>query len=61
MISYTYLDTNTGNVTLTSPIRAADDKVRVTCPAMPGAGLPPLGTLTCAATYRVTQADLDAG
>ena len=61
VISYSYLVTNTGNVTLTSPIRVADDKVRVTCPATPGAGIAPLGTLTCTATYRVTQSDLDAG
>ena len=61
VISYSYLVTNTGNVTLTSTIRVADDKVRVTCPATPGAGIAPLGTLTCTATYRVTQDDLDAG
>ena len=38
-----------------------DDKVRVTCPATPGTGIAPLGTLTCTASTRVTQADLDAG
>ena len=61
VISYSYLVTNTGNVTLTSAIRVADDRVRVTCPATPGAGIAPLGTLTCTASYRVTQDDLDAG
>lgn len=60
-ISYSYLVANTGNVSLTSIIRVTDDKVRVTCPAIPGAGIAPLGSLTCSATYRVTQADLDAG
>ncbi len=60
-ISYSYLVTNIGNVTLTGRIQVADDKTRVTCPATPALGIAPAGTLTCTATYRVTQADLDAG
>ena len=61
-VSYSYLITNTGNITLTAPISVNDNKIAVvSCPAMPASGLPPLATLSCTATYRVTQADLDAG
>jgi len=64
-LDYSYLVTNTGNVTLTDPIRVNDDKIAVpqivSCPTLPAGGLAPNGTLTCAATYTVTQADLDAG
>ena len=33
LIAYTYVVTNTGNVTLPGPITVADNKVPVTCPA----------------------------
>ncbi|MFJ8434693.1 GEVED domain-containing protein [Kitasatospora sp. NPDC094019] len=65
-LTYTYLVTNTGNVTLTD--------VRVDEGAFSGSGtlsaiscpddarsLDPGRTLTCTATYTVTQADVDAG
>lgn len=62
VISYSYAVQNTGNITLTAPITVADDKIAlVTCPASPTAGLPPLASITCNGTYRVTQADLNAG
>ncbi len=61
-ISYSYVVTNTGNITLTAPITIADNRIAsVVCPVTPGAGIPPNGTLTCTATARVTQANLDAG
>jgi large repetitive protein len=61
-ISYAYVVRNTGNVTLTAPITVADDRIAsVSCPAIPSAGIPPNGTLTCTATTRITQANLDAG
>ncbi|QWP78940.1 DUF11 domain-containing protein [Lysobacter sp. K5869] len=60
-LNYTYLVTNTGNVTITAPVSVTDDKTTVTCPALPAGGLAPSQTLTCSASYTVTQADLDAG
>ena len=33
VISYSYVVTNTGNVTLAGPVTVADDKAAVTCPA----------------------------
>ncbi|WP_435257224.1 beta strand repeat-containing protein [Thioclava sp. FR2] len=62
VVSYSYTVTNTGNITLTAPISVADDRIaRVNCPVFPAAGIAPLGTYVCTATYRITQADLDAG
>jgi uncharacterized repeat protein (TIGR01451 family) len=65
-ISYSYLITNIGTVTLigngaNGVFTVTDDKIpTVTCPMTP-AGLAPGGTLTCTASSTVTQADLDAG
>src|SRR6185503_8162314 len=59
-INYSYLLKNTGNVTLSAPFTVNDNKVTVTCPASP-TSIAPNGTITCAASYNVTQADLDAG
>ena len=60
VISYSYLVTNTGNVTLSGPFSVSDDKATdESCPAT--ATLAPLGSITCTATYTITQADLDAG
>ncbi len=62
IISYEYLVTNTGNVTLTTPININDDKIEtVSCPALPASGLAPQASLTCTADYEAVQADLDAG
>ncbi len=57
VISYSYLVTNTGNVTLTDAITVTDDKTTVTCGTTL---LAPGGTITCTASYTITQADLDA-
>ena len=57
-INYTFLVTNTGNVTL-HDVGVTDPKVgTVTCPATT---LAPQAQTTCTASYTVTQADLDAG
>ncbi len=57
-IAYSFVVTNTGNVTLAG-VAVADAKVgTVTCPA---ATLAPGATTTCTATYTLTQADVDAG
>ncbi len=57
-IDYVYDLTNIGIGTLLGPITVSDDKVAVTCP--PG-DLLAGATLTCTATYVMTQADVDAG
>ena len=62
-ISYSYLVTNTGNVTLTSV--AVDDPTLgpVTCPPPTVRGLVPNASVTCAANsaYTVTPEDVDRG
>ena len=58
-LTYSYVVTNTGNVTMTEPVTVTDDRATVTCETnLPFA---PLESLICSATYTVTQADLDAG
>jgi uncharacterized repeat protein (TIGR01451 family) len=64
-VTYTFVATNTGNVTITDPEVTEGDFTgtgtlsALACPATgslaPGAGM------TCTATYVVTQADVDAG
>ncbi|MEP5631152.1 MAG: hypothetical protein ABJP79_04665 [Tateyamaria sp.] len=62
VLTYDFVVTNTGNVTLTAEINVADDLIPdVSCPAITGAGIAPGGTLTCTGSYEVTQIDLDAG
>ena len=58
VISYSYVVKNTGNVTLAGPVTVTDDKATVTCPA---GGLAPGASMTCTASYTITQGDLDAG
>ncbi len=60
-LSYDYVVTNSGNITLTEAITISDDRVSVTCPALPLGGLAPGATLTCTATDTVTQEDLNTG
>lgn len=61
-LSYSYLVTNTGNITLTDPVVVTDNRIAsVNCPALPAGGLAPTASITCTATYTTTQADLDAG
>ena len=60
-VSYDYVVTNTGNVTVTSPIMIADDQISVSCPALPAGGLAPNATLTCIASDMISQDDIDNG
>ena len=59
-IDYTFVVTNTGNVTLTDVTVTDPSRSTVSCPADP-ATLDPGETETCTATYTITQADIDAG
>ena len=57
VIGYNYLLTNTGGVAL-GDLTVIPSLGPVTCPSGP---LEPGGTLACAGSYAITQADLDAG
>jgi uncharacterized repeat protein (TIGR01451 family) len=63
VVPYSYVITNTGNVTLTG-VTLTGDKVApasITCnPAQP-ATLAPNATMTCTGSHTVTQAEFDAG
>ncbi|MEZ4864026.1 MAG: hypothetical protein R3C14_22090 [Caldilineaceae bacterium] len=60
VINYSYLVTNSGNVTLNGPFTVSDDKsTDESCPAT--ATLAPSASITCTASYTISQADLDAG
>ena len=58
-IAYRYVLTNPGNVALDGPFTVADDKVSVVCPAT--AILDVGASLTCTASYRISQPDVAAG
>ena len=65
-ISYSYLVTNSGNVSLAGPVTVTDDKATVSCPAVSTVGnldanLDPGESITCTASYTITQADLNSG
>jgi uncharacterized repeat protein (TIGR01451 family) len=65
VIDYTYVVTNTGNVSLQGPVVVTDDKTTVTCPDLTTVGdldanLDPGESITCTASYTITQADVDA-
>jgi uncharacterized repeat protein (TIGR01451 family) len=65
-ITYSFLVTNTGNVTLTDVVptegsfSGSGTLSGITCPAG-AASLAPDASVTCTATYTTTQADVDAG
>ncbi len=67
VLSYAFLVTNTGNVSLAGPVTVADNRASdESCPAVTTVGnldafLDPGESLTCTASHTVTQADLDAG
>ncbi|WP_327687191.1 DUF7507 domain-containing protein [Streptomyces sp. NBC_00467] len=64
LVPYDFLVTNTGNVTLTS-VDVEETAFTGTGPApqaaCPGGTLAPGASMTCTATYTVTQADFNAG
>jgi ELWxxDGT repeat protein len=65
-ISFQYTVTNSGNTVLAGPVNITDTKVGVSCPAVNTVGdlndnLDPFESLSCAALYTITQADLNAG
>jgi uncharacterized repeat protein (TIGR01451 family) len=59
-VRYHYLVTNTGNVTLTG-VRINDLLPGLSAIACPSATLSPVGSMTCTASYRLTQANVNAG
>ncbi|MGH9379949.1 MAG: DUF7507 domain-containing protein [Thermoanaerobaculia bacterium] len=59
-IEYTFVVTNTGNVTL-SNITITDPLDGLSPISCPGTTLAPGAEMTCTATYTVTQQDVDAG
>ena len=60
VISYSFQVTNSGNVTLSGPFTVSDDQASdESCPAT--ASLAPGASITCSASYTVTQGDLNAG
>ena len=67
VISYSFLVTNSGNVSLAGPVTITDDKTtNETCPAVTTVGnlngtLDPGESITCTASYTITQADLNSG
>jgi uncharacterized repeat protein (TIGR01451 family)/LPXTG-motif cell wall-anchored protein len=63
VVTYTYVATNTGNVTLDSVVVTdpLDGVSALSCDQAAPVRLAPGDVLTCTATYSVTQADLDFG
>ncbi len=55
VLHYSYLVTNLGNVTLQQAIEVSDGKTTTTCPALPAGGLAPGTSITCSASYTVTD------
>jgi hypothetical protein len=61
VITYSYVVSNATNVTVSGPFLISDDIVtNVACPGSP-AQLIPGGSVTCAGSHTVTQANLDSG
>ena len=65
IVSYSFLVTNTGNVTMTDvtvdeAAFTGTGPMSIICPAG-AASLAPAAQLTCTAAYTLTQADVDAG
>ena len=59
-ITYTYLVTNTGNVTL-DPVTVTDPMPNLSAVTCPDPALAPAAFESCTATYVTSQADVDAG
>lgn len=61
VLSYDFVVTNTGNVTIDGPITVADSITTVTCDAIPATGLLPNESVDCAATYTLRPGDIELG
>ncbi|WP_136443917.1 DUF7507 domain-containing protein [Pacificoceanicola onchidii] len=64
VVEYSFVTTNTGNVTVTEPIEIVDTLIApadLICETFPEAGLAPGGTYTCTGSYTVTATDVDLG
>ena len=67
VITYSFLVTNNGNVSLAGPVTVTDDKTtNEACPPVSTVGnlnstLDPGESITCTASYTITQADLNNG
>ncbi len=64
-ITYNFVVTNNGTSTLAGPVAVADNKMAVQCPNVNTVGhnngnLDPAESITCAAIYSITQADITA-
>jgi uncharacterized repeat protein (TIGR01451 family) len=59
-VRYRFSVTNTGNVTLTG-VRINDRLPGLSAITCPSATLSPAGSMTCSASYRLTQANVNAG
>ncbi|MEO5615321.1 MAG: hypothetical protein ABIR04_10435, partial [Cypionkella sp.] len=63
-VNYTYTVTNSGNVTITSPLSIQDNRIaaaNLSCPPLPTGGLAPTAQLVCNGLYVVTADDVDLG
>lgn len=58
VINYSYLVHNTSNLSIAGPVTVTDDKVPVFCPS---GDLAPGTTMTCSASYMITQPDITSG
>ena len=60
LVTYSYLATNTGNVTL-NPVSVSDPMEGLSTIDCPATSLAPGASETCHATYTTTSADVEAG
>ncbi|MDA9009210.1 DUF11 domain-containing protein [Alphaproteobacteria bacterium] len=60
-INYSFLVTNSGNTTITAEVTINDDKATATCPALTDGRLNVGVSITCTASYVVTEDDFLAG
>lgn len=58
-VSYEYIVTNNGNITINGAVSVDDNQAAVTCPVV--TTLDPGDSVTCTASHTISQADIDAG
>lgn len=63
VLLFDFVVTNTGNVTLTTPITVNDPMLdaAATCPALPSGGLGPNASITCTGQRSIDQNDINTG